>query len=206
MRVRRGYSLRVSNADPPPVSSMAAGKPLRFGLSRTTSPYRGGFGRCAPCRPTGSPPKPSASGFGGERRRKEVNGAFRLKGGNGVHGLFDDAGTSRSDKGVPVNDAFPVYPYNGQLPHEPLCHLRCHLPLQGRLMFPLKGGTSRSDKGVNPPDTKCSYILSPHSVFFSTSVFSSACSASSPGSRAASRICRNSSRKSVMVGVKKPIP
>ena len=41
---------------------------------------------------TGSPPKPSASGFGGERRRKEVNGAFRPKGGNGVHGLCDDAG------------------------------------------------------------------------------------------------------------------
>ena len=39
-------------------------------------------------------------GFGGERRRKEVNGAFRPKGGNGVHGLCDDAGMSRRDKGV----------------------------------------------------------------------------------------------------------
>ena len=38
----------------------------------------------------GTPPKPSVSGFGGERRSKEVNGAFRPKGGNGVHGLCDD--------------------------------------------------------------------------------------------------------------------
>ena len=29
-----------------------------------------------------------------------MNGAFRPKGGNGVHGLCDDAGMSRSDKGV----------------------------------------------------------------------------------------------------------
>ena len=110
--MRRGYSLRVSKADPPPVSSMAAGKPLRFGLSRTTSPYRGGFGRCAPCRPTGSPPKPSASGFGGERRRKEVNGAFRPKGGNRVHGLFDDAGdVGCADRGVNAAVGYTANPY-----------------------------------------------------------------------------------------------
>ena len=50
--------------------------------------------RC-PCGhhlPKGVPAEAQRSGFGGERRRKEVNGAFRPKGGNGVHGLFDDAG------------------------------------------------------------------------------------------------------------------
>ena len=50
--------------------------------------------------------------------QKEVNGAFRPKGGNGVHGLFDDAGMSRSDKGVPfgqkeVNGAFRPKGGNG---------------------------------------------------------------------------------------------
>ena len=37
---------------------------------------------------------------------KEVNGAFRPKGGNGVHGLCDDAGMSRSDKGV-LSEGYP---------------------------------------------------------------------------------------------------
>ena len=50
--------------------------------------------RC-PCGhhlPNGVPAEAQRSGFGGERRRKEVNEAFRPKGENGVHGLFDDAG------------------------------------------------------------------------------------------------------------------
>ena len=42
--------------------------------------------------PNWGPAKAQRSGFGGERRSKEVNGAFRPKGGNGVHGLCDDAG------------------------------------------------------------------------------------------------------------------
>ena len=40
--------------------------------------------------PNWGPAKAQRSGFGGERRSKEVNGAFRPKGGNGVHGLCDD--------------------------------------------------------------------------------------------------------------------
>ena len=38
----------------------------------------------------GVPAKAQRSGFGGERRSKGVNEAFRPKGGNGVHGLCDD--------------------------------------------------------------------------------------------------------------------
>ena len=50
-------------------------------------------------------------GFGGERRSKEVNGAFRPKGGNGVHGLFDDAGNvSLADKGVLYECVQKIHP------------------------------------------------------------------------------------------------
>ena len=47
---------------------------------------------CGHHLPNGVPAEAQRSGFGGERRRKEVNEAFRPKGENGVHGLFDDAG------------------------------------------------------------------------------------------------------------------
>ena len=70
------------------------GIPLRENpLSCGHPPFRGNF-RHTPTKvsPMGSPPKPNVSGFGGERRSKKVNGAFRPKGGNRVHGLCDDAG------------------------------------------------------------------------------------------------------------------
>ena len=61
--------------------------------AKLTFPLSGGTYGVRPLAPqNGAPAKPSASGFAGERRRKGVNGAFRPKGGNGVHGLFDDAG------------------------------------------------------------------------------------------------------------------
>ena len=67
-----------------------------------TFPLSGGtFWAATLVSPRGSPAKPSASGFAGDRRRKGVNGAFRPKGGNGVHGLFDDAGdVGCADRGV----------------------------------------------------------------------------------------------------------
>ena len=51
-------------------------------------PKRTSYGVVA--HPNWGPAKAQRSGFGGERRSKEVNGAFRPKGENGVHGLCDD--------------------------------------------------------------------------------------------------------------------
>ena len=71
----------------------AVGTPQSAAQAADISPYRGDKdGRSQKFPQLGSPSKPSVSGFDGERRRKGVNGAFRPKGGNGVHGLFDDAG------------------------------------------------------------------------------------------------------------------
>ena len=55
-------------------------------------PFRGNLWGAPLAPPNGDPAEAQRSGFGGERRRKEVNGGFRPIGGNGVHGLFDDAG------------------------------------------------------------------------------------------------------------------
>ena len=55
----------------------------------------------------GVPAEAQRSGFGGERRRKGVNGAFRPKGGNEVHGLFDDVGMP-GGQGVIRGGAKPV--------------------------------------------------------------------------------------------------
>ena len=113
------YHPPVSKADIPP---FRVDKTVRAAGARKASPARGGgkipdfaggvpivaagdtiiilsyfffiLSSFLPPPPSGSPPKPSVSGFGGERRSKEVNGAFRPKGENGVHGLCDDADTS----------------------------------------------------------------------------------------------------------------
>ena len=83
--------------------------PLKGGMSRSDKGVLGGFLMSPPQHSLRTPP--------GQQRPTHLpcKGRFMFP----LHG-----GTSRSDKGVPVNDAFPVYPYNGQLPHEPLCHLR----------------------------------------------------------------------------------
>ena len=41
-----------------------------------------------------------------------MNGAFRPKGGNGVHGLCDDAGMPRKGQGVLVGDESSPLPEN----------------------------------------------------------------------------------------------
>ena len=53
--------------------------------------------------PNWGPAKAQRSGFGGERRSKEVNGAFRPKGGNEVHGLCDDEAENQWKRTRPMD-------------------------------------------------------------------------------------------------------
>ena len=114
-----------------------------------TFPLSGGtYGGAHTASPIGAPPKPSRyGGFGGERRRKGVNGAFRPKGGNGVHGLFDDVGMP-GGQGVLAGDG------SSPLPGEPLRQLSLPPPLTGEArsaprQSPLTGEMSRRGRGVH---------------------------------------------------------
>ena len=88
----------------------AAGLSLRsFALDRLVMEVLEPQAKASPqASPIGVPAEAQQSGFGGERRRKGVNGTFALSGGSGVHGLCADAGgVSCADGGVSLSRRLP---------------------------------------------------------------------------------------------------